>query len=126
MGKKRGKYGRITEENVDAFIQDLIEGSSSDYIVQSVAFSKHSVKQLELLRMALIANTTFGGFMKELLSSWASTQAAVIPSHTPSIQTIQQRIKQHSVTTRAVVTNGDTKNPTVEESKIKRHRSDFV
>lgn len=57
-----------SEEEVDAYIEDLISRTKGTYITQGVSFNKTSTKQLRLLKLVLLECDSFSGFIKELLT----------------------------------------------------------
>ncbi|MDH6674412.1 hypothetical protein M2277_005104 [Paenibacillus sp. LBL] len=100
MANKKTDFGVITEGNVDAYIQSLIESSKSSYINQTVAFNKKDPHQLSLLRAALLEHSSFGGLIKQILwaryeegdtqplsrSTNVSNTSYAIPSVKPTLQ----------------------------------------
>lgn len=79
MARKKAQFGPLTEENVDEFIELLKNESKGNYIVQSVAFSKTCTRSMAQLRAALLASSSFGGLMRELIALYISGQPASIP-----------------------------------------------
>lgn len=94
---KKGQFGRITESNVDDFIQSLMD-CKGDYIIQSVSFNKHNPLQLELLRMVLLSAPTFSGFIKDVLTMYKSGQITTPITRTTNA-TPQKAESEQSVNT---------------------------
>lgn len=65
---------RITEENVDQYIENLSSRNKGKYITQGVAFNKECPRQMNLLRCALLDSTSFSGLAKEMLALRFSLQ----------------------------------------------------
>ena len=64
-------YRKITEENVDEYLKELVEKARSKnktYIIQGVSFNIDCPREMELLRKALLASKSFSGLVKETLS----------------------------------------------------------
>lgn len=57
-----------SEEEADEMIAEMLEKGNGKYITQSVLFKKDSPMQMELLKKALMSSTSFGAFIKQLLS----------------------------------------------------------
>jgi len=57
-----------SEEEADEMIAEMLEKGSGKYITQSVLFKKDSPKQMELLKKAIMSSTSFGAFIKQILS----------------------------------------------------------
>lgn len=82
MANKKADFGVITEGNVDAYIQSLIDSSKSNYINQTVAFNKKDPHQLSLLRAALLEHSSFGGLVKQIL--WSRYEEGTVSFQGPS------------------------------------------
>lgn len=59
---------KLTEENIDEFIEELKNRTKGPYINQGVAFNKSCKRQMALLRCALLESTSFSGLIKEMLA----------------------------------------------------------
>lgn len=57
-----------SEEEVEEMIEEMLQKGNGKYITQSVLFKKDSEKQMELLKKALMSSTSFGAFVKQVLS----------------------------------------------------------
>lgn len=57
-----------TEEEVDRIIEELLQKGNGKYITQSVLFKKDSPQQIELLKNVLMRSTSFGGYVRRVLT----------------------------------------------------------
>lgn len=57
-----------SEEEVDAYIKEIIDRTKGKYLTQGVSFNKNSERQLRLLKLVLMEADSFSGFIKELLT----------------------------------------------------------
>lgn len=63
-----------TESEVDKLIEDMVKRSKGRYITQGVSFNKDSDIHLMLLKMVLMSASSFGAFVRELLSKEFHTE----------------------------------------------------
>lgn len=83
-----------TEEEVEEMIAEMMKKGNGKYITQSVLFKKDSPVQMELLKKSLMSSTSFGAFIKQVLSEKfsedryheriiVSKQQEIIPNRNP-------------------------------------------
>lgn len=57
-----------TEEEAEKMIEEMKKKNKGKYITQGVTFNKESVRQMELLKFALMYAPSFSGLGKELIA----------------------------------------------------------
>lgn len=97
MTKRKHTYGRLTKENVDDYISDLMSQNNGNYIVQSVAFNKSDDKQMSLLRTALLQSRSFGAYVRELLADVERGSITTQPPSKSAAQTQPNNITPNNI-----------------------------
>lgn len=57
-----------SEEEVDKLLTEMLTKGRGNHITQSVVFNKSNPRQMRLLKMVLMSNESFSGFIKELIT----------------------------------------------------------
>ena len=102
MSRKRWKGILLNEQNIDEYMDDLINDTKGQFITQGVSFNKNDPFQMTLLKNALISHGSFSGFVKHLMftyfeknnsfqeNAWKPKESETLPAPPPTQKTIEQ------------------------------------
>lgn len=75
--KLKWKGVALNHSNIDEYMQDLINSTSSQYITQGVSFNKDDHFHITLLKNSILAHGSFSGFVKELIFDYFEKNGSI-------------------------------------------------